>query len=314
MYRIGEAASRSGVSVPLLRAWERRYGVVAPQRTAAGYRLYDDEAIARLRAVRSLVESGWAARQAAAHVAGLTGEMLARPAPVPDAGRHAGEIEGVATNALVRRFTDAARRVDPDGADRALDEAYAAASFETATERVVLPALVAIGEAWSRGELDVAAEHVASSAVLRRMGAAFDAAGRATGAPVVLVGMPAGARHEIAALAVATAARRVGIDAIYLGPDVPAASWEQAIAETGARGVVTGAVMEADARAATAALTRLRRQRPPVVLMVGGTRAGAISVRGIVRLPDGIEAAARAIREAVAVEARPGRRPGPRSA
>ena len=40
---------RSGVSVPLLRAWERRYGIVAPARTASGYRLYDEAALARLR-------------------------------------------------------------------------------------------------------------------------------------------------------------------------------------------------------------------------------------------------------------------------
>ena len=46
MYTIRQASIRSGVNVPLIRAWERRYGVVSPSRTAAGYRLYDDEAIA----------------------------------------------------------------------------------------------------------------------------------------------------------------------------------------------------------------------------------------------------------------------------
>ena len=40
MYTIRQAALRSGVSVPLLRAWERRYGIVQPARTAAGYRVY----------------------------------------------------------------------------------------------------------------------------------------------------------------------------------------------------------------------------------------------------------------------------------
>ena len=46
MYKIKEAAARSGVSVPLLRAWERRYGIVSPTRTASGYRLYDEDALA----------------------------------------------------------------------------------------------------------------------------------------------------------------------------------------------------------------------------------------------------------------------------
>ena len=42
MYTIKQAAARSGLSVPTVRAWERRYGVVHPERTASGYRLYDD--------------------------------------------------------------------------------------------------------------------------------------------------------------------------------------------------------------------------------------------------------------------------------
>ncbi|MBE3074340.1 MAG: MerR family DNA-binding transcriptional regulator, partial [Actinobacteria bacterium] len=41
MYTIKEASARSGVGAPLIRAWERRYGVVTPTRTASGYRLYD---------------------------------------------------------------------------------------------------------------------------------------------------------------------------------------------------------------------------------------------------------------------------------
>src|SRR3954465_13633380 len=65
MMMIGHAAALAGVSVELLRAWERRYGVVSPVRTPAGYRLYDDAAIDRLRHMRTLVDSGWSARPAA---------------------------------------------------------------------------------------------------------------------------------------------------------------------------------------------------------------------------------------------------------
>ncbi len=301
MYTIGETANRSGVSVPLLRAWERRYGVVSPQRTSAGYRLYDDEAVARLRAMRLLVESGWAARQAAAHVADLPAEALADTVAAASGTAQTHEPSGVAAaEELVGRFVDAARQVDPVATERVLDEAYAAASFETATERVVLPALAEVGAAWSRGELDVSAEHAASAAVLRRIGAAFNAAGRAAGAPVVLVGMPAGAHHEIAALAVATAARRVGLDAIYLGPNVPPDSWLSAVAETGARAVVTGAVMRDEMGPAAEALAGLRRAYPELVLAVGGPHADGIASDGIVRLPDPIAQAAESLRRALA--------------
>ena len=72
MYSIKQASIRSGVSVPLIRAWERRYGVVSPKRTASGYRLYDDEAIATLIRVRELTDGGWSASEASRAI--LAGE------------------------------------------------------------------------------------------------------------------------------------------------------------------------------------------------------------------------------------------------
>src|SRR3954467_3070727 len=78
MYTIKQAATRTGLTVPTIRAWERRYGVVAPARTAAGYRLYDDAAGARLSAMRSLVETeGWRPSQAAERVADPTTDLAA---------------------------------------------------------------------------------------------------------------------------------------------------------------------------------------------------------------------------------------------
>ena len=64
----------------------------------------------------------------------------------------------------------------------------------------------------------MAAEHAASAAVGRWIGAAYDAAGtnRSDARPIV-VGLPAGARHELAALAFAVAARRAGLTVQYIG-------------------------------------------------------------------------------------------------
>ncbi len=91
MYNIKQASIQSGVSVPLIRAWERRYGVVSPKRTAAGYRLYDEEAIATLSRVRELTAQGWSASEASRAV--LAGEVAVDGAPIRAAqvGRTAGD-------------------------------------------------------------------------------------------------------------------------------------------------------------------------------------------------------------------------------
>ena len=77
MYNIKQAAARAGVTVPVLRAWERRYGIVRPPRTASGYRQFDDVAIDRIRTMRALVDDGWSPSAAAAAI--LAGEATTLP-------------------------------------------------------------------------------------------------------------------------------------------------------------------------------------------------------------------------------------------
>ena len=63
--RIGELARRSGVSADLLRAWERRYALLTPVRTAGGYRLYSADDEARVRSMRAHLAQGLSAAEAA---------------------------------------------------------------------------------------------------------------------------------------------------------------------------------------------------------------------------------------------------------
>src|ERR1700754_4103367 len=63
--RVGELARRVGVAPETLRAWERRYGVLRPSRTPAGYRVYGSDDELRAQRMRELIESGWAAGEAA---------------------------------------------------------------------------------------------------------------------------------------------------------------------------------------------------------------------------------------------------------
>ncbi len=280
MYTIKQAAQRTGIPVPLLRAWERRYGVVVPTRTEAGYRLYDDDAIQRLRAMRGLVGSGWSARQAAEHLVTLSADDLARLAAGPDERPAADE-------GRPESLAQAAARVDAIGIERALDDIFASGSFEVAVERRLYPALKGLGDAWERGEVDVAGEHAASSAVLRRLGMAFEAAGHGnTAVAPVLVGLPPGGRHELPALAFATALLRAGIEATYLGADVPTASWVAAATEVNARAVVMGVSTADDVAAATGVAEMLLSRLPELIVAVGGRHAADLPKDMAVPLPD----------------------------
>ena len=76
---IGEVSRRTGVTVPTLRAWERRYGLLVPVRTAGGHRRYSDDDVRRVLAVLELTGQGWAVAAAARRVAGQGSASPVRP-------------------------------------------------------------------------------------------------------------------------------------------------------------------------------------------------------------------------------------------
>jgi DNA-binding transcriptional MerR regulator/methylmalonyl-CoA mutase cobalamin-binding subunit len=304
MYNIKQAAARAGVSVPVLRAWERRYGIVAPLRTSSGYRQFDDEAVARVRRMRTLVETGWSPSAAAAAIiegrVGVTdaasSEGAGRPGvPVP-ATEEAFELRDDARQ-LGGELVGAAAAMDARRVDHVLDDLFSRGSFERVATTLLFPALQQLGDAWAAGAVSVAGEHLASNAVLRRLGLALDAAGFGDGAGGrVLVGLPPGGRHELGALAFAVAARRAGVPVAYLGPDLPVADWVSAA--DGARAAVIGVVTARDRKGALEVARALQAAQPGMIVAFGGR--GAPETDAILHLDDPLPASVATLQEALA--------------
>jgi DNA-binding transcriptional MerR regulator len=294
--------------VPLLRAWERRYGIVEPARTPAGYRLYDEGSIARLRAMRRMVDDGWSPSSAAASLRPLDDEAIQAMAGTAVASNEAAGARGDLTD----RFVTCAASLDAAGLEATLDEMFARGSFEQVVTSYVLPGLVAVGDAWASGRLDVAAEHAASHAVLRRLGTAFAAAGRpADERGSVLVGLPPGARHELGALAYAVAARRAGLPVLFLGSDLPVRDWIDAAARTQARAAVIGVVVGSDVAAALLVAAGLHATHPGLLVAFGGRSAPAVPEgERFLRLPADLLRAVDELREAIRTDDTRRERPG----
>lgn len=294
MYTIKQAALRAGVTVPVLRQWERRYGIVEPARTAAGYRTYDEASIARVRAMRQLVDDGWAPNAAATRVRALDDAGVAS---LIDQGRagHEPDRSAIAGD-LLDAFEQAAMELDAGGLEAVLDEMFSRGTFEQVAERYLLPALRRIGTGWESGEIDVAAEHAASHAILRRLAVAFQASGWPSRERPVLVGLPPGARHELGALTFSIAARRGGLPVMHLGPDLPVADWLDAARQTDASAAIVGVVSRADVAPAREVIEALRASRPQMPIAVGGQAADHVSVPGVLVLPAGVTAAVEAVR------------------
>ncbi|HEY7074807.1 MAG TPA: B12-binding domain-containing protein [Solirubrobacteraceae bacterium] len=252
--RIGELSRRVGVAPETLRAWEQRYGVLRPQRTPSGYRVYGTADQARAQRMRELIGSGWAAGEAAHAVLGAATD---EPAPAPSA-------DGAAEELL-----DALLAFNSMAGQQTFDRLFGSRSFDAALRDVVLPVLREVGERWARGEITVAQEHFATEMITGRLRGLAREWDRGLG-PRAVLACPAGERHDIGLLCCGLALDRRGWRVTYLGPDTPAEALESAVSAVQPALVVIGAVQPGPLRAAAEALAALADR---VTVAVGGAGA-----------------------------------------
>jgi MerR family transcriptional regulator, light-induced transcriptional regulator len=252
--RIGEFARRVGVSPELLRAWERRYGLLQPIRTDGGFRLYTDDDAGRVERMKRALDDGFSAAEAAR----LALAQERSPERPLDGARE--------------RLLAAAHAYDETAVHAILDEALAAFSLETVLRELILPVLREIGAEWEQGTLEIGQEHFASNLVRERLLALARLWGRG-GGPLAVLACAPGERHDIGLIAFGLVLRSRGWRILFLGADTPLATLTKAASDTGPQLVVVSAVEPARFEAETTALRRLARTTHLVLSGPGASEA-----------------------------------------
>ncbi|MFZ2012429.1 MAG: MerR family transcriptional regulator [Nocardioides sp.] len=273
MYSVQHAARLTGIAPDTLRMWERRYQVVTPERSEAGYRLYDDEALRRLSAMRSLVAAGWSPRLAAERV--KTGTAGAVPGPATSGAPGAGIGIGTGAAALPS-LVPLAADLDPQRLETELSAAFASAEFEDLVDDWLLPALAELGAGWLAGTVSVGGEHFVSAGLQRHVAAVLAQADPPAGAPRVIAGLARASRHELGILAFAAVLRRAGVEVVYVGSDLPTEDWAQTTVSTGARAVVLAVPTAEDVPGVRDAVAAITAAAPDAAVYVGGSHQDRI--------------------------------------
>jgi DNA-binding transcriptional MerR regulator len=253
--RIGELARRTGVSTDLLRAWERRYGLLEPARTAGDYRLYSAADEARVRSMQTNLSRGLSAAEAA---------RLARDAttPAPPDGAPA-DLAGELWAAL-DSFDDAAAQV-------AFDKLIAAFSLETVAAIAILPYLQMLGERWSDGDASIAQEHFASGLLRARLLGLARGWDRGAG-PRALLACPSGEYHDLGLIILGLALRDRGWRVTFLGPNTPIETLSAAADQLRPEVVVLSSLAREPLATAGEEIARMAASR---VVLLGGPGADA---------------------------------------
>ena len=274
--RIGELSRRVGVTPELLRAWERRYGLLQPIRSAGGFRLYSNADEARVRAMQRHLGAGLSAAQAAR--AALEQSDGPETAAAADPGESAAALQ------------EALERYDEAGAHSILDRSFATFSTEAVLVNIVTPVLHSLGERWAAGQLTIAQEHFASSVLRGRLLGLARGWGRGTG-PLAVLACPPGEQHDLPLLLFGIPLRQTGWRIVFLGGETPISTVERAVAAVAPRAVVLSAARPEPLRAVEHELAALATR---VAVAIGGQgadaalaeRAGAVLLDG-----DPVEAA-----------------------
>lgn len=256
--RIGTLSRRVGVSPELLRAWEQRYGLLRPIRSAGGFRLYSTTDEERVRSMRRYLDAGVSAAQAAR----LTLAEGARD-----------EGEGAQSAGLTRLSTQLRAeldRLDEPGVHATVDRLLATFTLETVLRDVVLPYLRELGERWEHGQATVAQEHFASNVLRGRLLGLARGWGEGSGPRAVLACAP-GELHDLPLVIFGLALAGRGWLITYFGADTPVATIQEALAEVEPSLVVIAAMSTQRLRAAQPQLAELARHVPVALAGAGAT-------------------------------------------
>lgn len=265
-FRIQVVSEMTGVPSPTLRAWERRYGIPTPARTASAYRLYSDRDVAMVRKLRDLCANGMSIAEAARVV--KTSEDGAAMLMAPD-----GDPFVVAAQRLI----DAILAFDARSIEREVARAQYLGPSTAVFERVFSPVMRRVGELWREGQLSVAQEHLASSCIGDSVRAMSRLTNPDDATRLVLLACFADEDHALPVYGVSLRLASWGIATITLGVRTPPDAVAEAVQRLHPTGVGLSISRPLDESAAAPLVEAYAQACDGVPWFVGGVGVASIA-------------------------------------
>jgi len=218
-YTIKLVSDLTGVLPVTLRAWERRYDVLMPERRENRYRLYSDRDVAIINWLNSRLASGISISTAASNLhnfrlknqwpeivpIGITQDKVAVSIP-PD--HYAEELLNLLTHH------------NEAGAGILIQEIISRYNLETMLMEIITPCLISIGDGWYKGNITISTEHFASAFIRSRLYNLFQSYPIVSRGDNILIGCAPTEEHELGALMMSLLLRSKGYRVEFLGPNL----------------------------------------------------------------------------------------------
>jgi MerR family transcriptional regulator, light-induced transcriptional regulator len=212
VYTIRELENLSGIKAHTIRIWEKRYGLIKPQRTSTNIRTYCDTELRKILNVSLLNRNGLKISKIA---------MMSHDEMNSVISKYSRENDSAEMQ--VEHLVMAMVEFDEYRFELVLARSVIQYGFEEAVLKVLYPFFVRVGILWQTGSVNPGQEHFISNLVKQKFFTAIDALSsgeRATSGRFVFF-LPEGELHELGLLFACYLARKRGFRTIYMGQTMP---------------------------------------------------------------------------------------------
>jgi DNA-binding transcriptional MerR regulator len=211
-YSIRDLERFTGIKAHTIRIWEKRYGLIEPERTITNIRAYCDAELRKLLNISILNKNGFKISKIAnlspEEITSNINKLIDQPT----------DTESYQENLVISMID-----LDEQKFERILSRAILQYGFEETIIRIINPFYVRIGIMWQTGSINPAQEHFVSNLIRQKMFVAIDSQmpEESPSKKTFTLFLPEGELHELTLLFSNYILRKRGHRVIYLGPDVP---------------------------------------------------------------------------------------------
>ena len=296
LFNTKSVVQQTGIAGPTLRAWERRYTILSPERAQNDYRLYSERDIAIIRWLKDRVDAGMSISQAIAlfrhleeehnrlHHKDLPQESIPpsqQLASTPALGKEETMAKGdeqkkdetYSMRFVQEHLLEAFSRLDEATASRFMASMLAIYPIEQVCTELITPTLWEIGQLWEHGLITGSIEHFASAFFHGWLTNLLHAMPSSNTDPLVIVGCAPGELHELAPLMLSLLLRRAGLRVAYLGQSIEIESLLQTARQLSPALICVSVTLVSSLGAVTELGQKLRELPPPRPVLIFGGQA-----------------------------------------
>lgn len=229
-YPIRTLSELTGIPTTTLRAWERRYGLLKPDRTPKGHRLYSSEDVELIREISALLKNNHTISEAIRIIRDPDRNNLLQLSPGED------HWQG-----FQQEFLKSIEAFNDQKLDKVYNDALSIYPVDMVNEHVIIPVLQTLGEQWQQREAGIAEEHFFSAFLRNKLGARFHHQSNNSRGKQILVACLPGEYHELGILLYCIAAIGRGYRILYLGSNMPPQQLPMVVARTHVSAVLLSA-------------------------------------------------------------------------